>query len=78
MIFLKDVVKIPFQRNYYIKYAKRYGITFDSVKVNGVKNVLITKEKAEAVYKIYYKCDCPKYNETRLIIDNVKEYFTNK
>lgn len=78
MIFLKDIVKIPFQRNYYTKYAKRYGITFDCVKTNGIKNAIITKEKADFIRKVYYECDLPKYKEVKFIIDNIHEYFTNK
>lgn len=79
MVFLKQIVKLPFLRNRYVKYANRYGITFKSEKnANGIKSVIITKEQADAIHKIYYECDYPKYNDLKIPIDDAKEYFTNK
>lgn len=79
MVFLKQIIKLPFLRNRYIKYANRYGITFSTTKnERGIKIVLITKEKADAIHKIYYECDYPKYKDLKIPIDDAKEYFTNK
>lgn len=76
MFFLKDIVKLPFLRNQYVRYAKRYGINFKYERIEGVKHTLITKEQIEAIRKIYYDCDCPKYKDLKNTIDNIHEYFT--
>ena len=76
MIFLKNIVRLTANRNVYQRYAKRYGIEFKHGKDSVCKkNVIVTKEQAYAIHKIYFECDDPKYPETRAVIVRVKEWF---
>lgn len=55
MVFLKDIVKILSIRNALCEYAyAKCGFKLKSMKYNGKRLVVITKEQAFKIYNHYY------------------------
>lgn len=80
MVFLKDILRVPISRNLYHRYAKRYDINLARQRIrdeqgNNLSCIVISKDEANAIYKIYFECDYPKYKDLELSIKMVKDYF---
>lgn len=82
MVFLKDILKVPYIRAKYQNYAKRYDIylpkdIFIDADNKRILCMQINAELANAIYKIYFECDYPKYKDLEFPIKLVKDFFEN-
>lgn len=75
MIFLKDIVKILSIRNALCEYAyNKCGIRLKSVKYNGKRLVVITKDQAFKIYNHYYN-ESNDYVKIKSLIIPIKDIY---